>query len=256
MAQFITSSSPANTHAFFSGVVILDVVPGNKTAIRMACEALSQGPLYEALANVFKGEYGIPMTIDYYNSGRAEFLPGTIAFVQGAVSIDSAQATGDASPKALIRADQLIPMQGDPESSEFGKHMPFMAHGSLSFIGTLVNTRVESGHRLFVFTTTVYNNERNRNQNAPKFSTFKVACALPDGPRWNNFPTPAHGGHMQASGNWVGFYDINGERCLCVVATNLSFILSPTRLIPLHFPDDGDCCCPTCMTWWEEENSE
>lgn len=109
MAHFITSSTPANTHAFFSGVVILDVVPGNKTAVRMACETFSQGPLYEALANVYKGECGIPMTIDYYNRSRIEFLPGTIAFVQGVVSVDSTQATGDASPKALIRADQLIP---------------------------------------------------------------------------------------------------------------------------------------------------
>lgn len=145
-------------------------------------------------------------------------------------------------------------MQGNPDSSEFEKHMPLMAPGSLSFIGTLLNTHIQPGHRLFVFTTTVYNNEKNRNQDAPKYSTFKVVCAVPDGPRWNNFPTPAHGGLMQASGDWVGYYDINGVRCPCVVATNLSFIRSSTRPASTYFSDDGDCCCPTCVSY-EEENS-
>ncbi|KAJ5656053.1 hypothetical protein N7507_008003 [Penicillium longicatenatum] len=208
MAHILSSIPPANTHAFFSGIVILDVAPENTSAVPMTCEAFSQGPSYENLNNVIQGQYGIPLTIDYYNRGRHEFPSGTIAFVQGVLSVDPTQAT-NADPKVLIRADQLVPMQGNPDSSEYEKHTPFMANGSLTFIGTLINSRIESGHRLFVLTTTVFNIEDAHNKDAPKYSTFKVVCMVPDGPRWSNFRTPSHGSLMQASGDWMGYYEVD-----------------------------------------------
>ncbi|KAJ5635863.1 uncharacterized protein N7484_009176 [Penicillium longicatenatum] len=201
MAHIFSSMPPANTHAFFSGIVILDVAPENTSA----------------------GQYGIPLTIDYNNRGRHEFPPGTIAFVQGVLSVDPTQAT-NADPKVLIRADQLVPMQGNPDSSGYEKHTPFMANGSLTFIGTLINSRIESGHRLFVLIITVFNIENTRNKDALKYSTFKVVCMVPDGSRWSNFRTPSYGSLMQASGDWMGYYEVDGVRCPCIVASAFSFI--------------------------------
>lgn len=108
MAHLITSSTPANTHVFFAGIVVLKAVPENITTIRMVCEVASHGNRIENLPNLIQEETGIPMTIDYYNRFRLEFPQGAIAFVQGVLSMEPAQATG-ASPKVLIRADQLVP---------------------------------------------------------------------------------------------------------------------------------------------------
>lgn len=149
-------------------------------------------------------------------------------------------------------------MQGDPNSDEYEKHEPFLVHGSLSFVGEFKNGITNPGHRLFVFMTTVYNNEYTSNKDAPKYSTFKVVCVLPDGPRWNNFWTPSRGTLMQASGDWIGYHEIDGVHCPCVMVTAFSFIRASTNHTPIHpiftmFSGGGDCCCPECTREYRED---
>lgn len=114
-----------------------------------------------------------------------------------------------------------------------------------------MNVLNNPGHRLFVFETTVYNNEHTCNKDVPKYSTFDVVCVLPEGPRWNNFRTPSHGTLMQASGDWIGYHEINGVRCPCVMVNSFSFIWASTSHVPTHpiftmFSGGGDCYCPEC----------
>lgn len=108
MAHSITSSNSAHTHAIFAGVVVLDTVPKNTTTIRMICEVSSSGPRFEEYTSIIQESDGIPLTIDYHNPCKTEFPEGAVAFVHGVLSMEYAHATG-ASPKVLIRADQLVP---------------------------------------------------------------------------------------------------------------------------------------------------
>ncbi|KAG0157695.1 hypothetical protein PDIDSM_4880 [Penicillium digitatum] len=102
-----------------------------------------------------------------------------------------------------------------------------MANGSLSFIGTFTSgTTDPGGSRIFVLSTTVYNNERSRAlDNKPEILTsFNVVCALPKTERWQNFPTPAPGRQLQASDDWVGYSTYQNQQCLCMVVSSLSFL--------------------------------
>ncbi|KAG0154567.1 hypothetical protein PDIDSM_135 [Penicillium digitatum] len=102
-----------------------------------------------------------------------------------------------------------------------------MANGSLSFIGTFTSgTTDPSGNRIFVLSTTVYNNERSRAlDNKPEMLTsFNVVCALPKTERWQNFPTPAPRRQLQASGDWVRYSTYQNQQYLCMVVSSLSFL--------------------------------
>lgn len=143
-----------------------------------------------------------------------------------------------------MRADQFVPyisislrsinfhlyycsIPGDPNDSEYDRYAPAMANGSLSFIGTFTSgTTDPSGNRIFVLSTTVYNNERSRAlDNKPEMLTsFNVVCALPKTERWQNFPTPAPRRQLQASGDWVRYSTYQNQQYLCMVVSSLSFL--------------------------------
>jgi hypothetical protein len=133
-------------------------------------------------------------------------------------------------------------MQGNPNSSEYEKHTPFMANGSLTW-----NPHKQSNQIRPSALRPLFNIENTRNKDAPKYSTFKVVCMVPDGPRWSNFRTPSHGSLMQASGDWMGYYEVDGVCCPCIVATAFSFIRTANSPISPWLPEDGECCCPECL---------
>jgi hypothetical protein len=82
------------------------------------------------------------------------------------------------------------------------------------------------GHRLFQFSTTVYNYAKSRDNDSqsPTYTTFKVVCALPVDQRWANFPQPAPGRVVQVSGDWIGYYKVDGAETLCIIASAISFV--------------------------------
>ena len=106
---------------------------------------------------------------------------------------------------------------------------------TISFMGPVTYHHAKAApidsvnQRLFGIDISVY---KKKPKDQLQSQSFLILCHFPNNQRWQSFKLPYLNRTLFITGDIIGLYTVNGQRCICISITNLTYTLTAATAQP------------------------